>query len=176
MTQKKTYFLLALIGVSAYVIKRSLIFLSQYWDFDETLLQAQTTGSVLGVDVSFSYLGMHIFWPYVICFCLLGYYYSRNADSEDAFYLAFRHSALARYSAHLLIPSLELLLHYFTISGLFLENLEKLLRFGSVQQPPYPPSLPERVAVLTIVFLVLVSLALSLYSQIKLNFFHRSSV
>ncbi len=174
MKHTKNYLFIAIIVLSAYLIQRSLLFLTGEVAFEEIQKQDQAEGGMFGINISFSYLGMHIFWPYVIAFSILAYLRTKKDENFHGLFDKIESSGIFRIFILAMVPILALILHYFAVSSYFTYSVDKILICNEGHQGQSVPNLPEKVAYLAIVVLILISLIVSFYSLIKL-IFKRSS-
>jgi hypothetical protein len=127
------------------------------------LLDPQITTKKFGIDITFSYFGMHMFWPYIVSILLMVFLLAKKQENEYELMNIIEARKGLRLLLLALIPSISLFLHYATISEFFVEHLELAFRFS--QNPQQGISLPtaqERIASFTIVCAVVGSVLLYL--------------
>jgi hypothetical protein len=168
MKNSKLYFLIALVISSAYVLQRSLLIMSGNLNLEQVQQQSQVQTDVIGFDVSFSYMAMNIYWPFIISIFLFGYKVSSSKLEEVNFIEEFKKSKIMSVGIVTLLPLLTLFFHFFSISQFTFDQLS--IVFGVLEDIQThqgwikAPMVANRVAALAIVLLTLISLVVSIYS------------
>ena len=169
MKNAKLYFLVGLIALSSYLLQRALLILSGQLDIEQSQAQPQTRGAFAGLDLSFSYLGMNIYWPFIIAIFLFGYKKTAALGDAADFLNEFEKLRTFKYSILIVLPVIALTLHYFSIAEFTGEQL--LTVFGPLEDRALmgqgtirAPTIELRVAAFVIVLGTLASLVASIYA------------
>lgn len=167
MKNSKLYFLMALVVSSAYLIQRAILVLSGNMNLLENQVQSQIQGASLGLDISFTYLGMNMYWPFIIAICMFGYKKIKQ-DEENQFLSAIENAPIILYSVVFALPITALFLHYFSLSEFAVKQIEiafsPLVNEQTHQGTIYAATVEKRVAAVIILLGSFFSIVASVYA------------
>ncbi len=167
MNNRKLYFLIGLVLSSAYLLQRAILLLSGNLNFSEVQAQPQAKSQFGGLDISFSYLGMNIYWPFIVALCLLGYK-KLNAATDDELLTAIDNEKLLRVSLITILPLFALSFHFISTLGFTVDQVFIALAstevYAGQQGTIYPPAIEERIAGAAISLLMILSFFVAFYS------------
>jgi hypothetical protein len=169
MKNIKLYCLIGLLGSTSYLIQRALLILTKQIDIAEIQAQSQTQGAFSGLDLSFSYLGMNMYWPFIVALFLFGYKKASNLGGNQKLFIEFNRSKLLSLSILVALPAVALSLHFFSILEFTGDQMKHLFSsFDDIktygQGTISAPSIAERVAALVIIVATILSFLVSVYS------------
>jgi len=165
MKIEKQHYLLGLIFTSAYLLQRALLVLVGRLDLRQQQEQPQAEGSLFGFQVSFSYLGMSIYWPLIVAGLFCWYRHAKLPPSSEGPSSSFEKRKSIRRIFTIGLPLLALTLHFVSITDyswkLGNDTINVLL--GEYRDANgKSPSFPTAVGAGATLILLLVSFVISL--------------
>ncbi|ORE87141.1 hypothetical protein ATO7_08877 [Oceanococcus atlanticus] len=169
MQIQKPHFVIALAICCGYVLQRALLIMSGQISLEEIQGQPQVQGTILGIDVSFSYLGMNMFWPFVIGLLISGYKLAPHQPGELTTAIRnLRHSQALEITLVRWFPLLVLSLHLLSLVEFMGSQVQVLLApvedyFGH-QGRIEAPGILARVAAAMVLTITAASLIFAMFA------------